>query len=145
MLALALTLMLGCDGGNTSVGGDDGTADDTGDTGPVEDVTCPTITHTPLPDGQPLGVPVDITATVTDDISGVFVVKLYFKQETSSTWSDLAMSLSGTDSYAAQIPASAVGSGGMHYYIQAVDLDQNSCTLPVDGADDPNHFRVDGG
>lgn len=144
MLALALTLMLGCDGGNTGVGGD-GTTDDTGDTGPVEDEACPTITHTPIETSMPLGKPIDVTATVVDDMSGVFVVKLYYKQETTTTWDDVAMTLSGTDTYVTSIPGSAVGSGGMDYYIQAVDLDQNGCTLPMDGESDPFHFRVTAG
>ncbi|MCK6506829.1 hypothetical protein L6R53_26235 [Myxococcota bacterium] len=144
MLALALTLMLACDGGNTGVGGD-GTTDDSGDTGPVVDEACPTITHTPIEAAMPLGEPIDVSAVVVDDLSGVFVVKLYYKQETTTTWDDVGMTLSGTDTYTAQMPGSAVGSGGMDYYIQAVDIDQNGCTLPLDGESDPFHFRVTAG
>jgi hypothetical protein len=145
MLALALTLMLACDGGNTGVGGDGSTTDDTGDTGPVVDETCPTITHTPIEDPMLLGKPIEVSATVVDDQSGVFVVKLFYKRETTTTWSDVGMTMTGADLYTGEIPGSAVGSGGMDYYLQAVDIDQNGCTLPTDGASDAFHFRVTAG
>ncbi len=148
LLVLALT---GCGdkndgsesiGGNTNTGSDTG---DTGDTGPTVDVDCPEIDHDEISASQPLGENVAIEATVTDP-SGIFVVEIYFKTETSSNWTRLNMSAApGSDLYTVEIPGSQVTTGGMDYYLHAVDLLNNECTLPLDGADDPFHFRVDGG
>jgi len=145
MLTLALPLVLACNGGSSGIAGTSTSTDDTGDTGPVEDLLCPTIEHAEIETAQPLGVAVDVTATVIDEMSGVFLVELYYKQEITTSWERLSMTLGGTDSYTAQIPAGSVGSGGMDYYIKAVDVVQNACTAPTAGDTDPFHFRVDGG
>lgn len=145
MLAIALTLMIGCDGGGVGVGGDGDPTDDTGDTGPVDDVTCPVIDHTPIETSKPIGEPVPVSAVVTDDHAGVKVVELHYKKETTTTWQSLIMSETAQDTYSVDIPGSGVGSGGMDYYIEAKDNDLNGCTLPKDGEDGPFHFRVDGG
>lgn len=148
MLAIALTLMLACQGGvSTPPPGNTNTdsAGDTADTGPTDDLVCPTIEHTQIEKSQPIGLPVDISAVVVDSMSGVFVVELYYKQEITTTWARLTMALTDTDTYTTQIPGADVGSGGMDYYIKAVDTAQNSCTAPTDGENDPYHFRVDGG
>lgn len=149
MNAVLLLALLACgdkdDPGTTILDSDGGAADDTGDTGPTVDTECPTIDHEPVPDGQLYDEPVDIAATITDT-SGVFQVVVYYKQETSTNWTSLQISpvTPGGSEYAGQIPGSAVGSGGMDYYIKASDQLNNECTLPEDGEDDPYHFRVSG-
>lgn len=141
MLTLALSLFLACDGGQSKIG--DGETD-TGDTGELEeDTICPTITHTPVETAQPLGEPVIISATVTDNDTGVFSVRVYYRKETSSTWKEFALAAGAEDVWSGDIPGEEVGSGGMRYYIEAVDLKQNTCTAPQRGEDDPYSFRVD--
>lgn len=147
--AVLLLALLACgdkddgSGGILDGGAEDGGASDTGDTGPTVDSDCPDIEHEEIADGQLAGEAVDINATVTDP-SGVFLVELYFKKETSTTWTRLNMNpiQAGSSDYAQQIPASSVGSGGMDYYIKASDQLNNECTLPLEGEDDPFHFRV---
>lgn len=150
MTAALFLALLACgdkDPGTTILdgGATDGGAEDSGDTGPGEDTVCPEIEHEPVEDGQPYGEAIDITATVTDQ-SGVFLVELYFKQETSTTWTRLNMAATqaGGSVYTQQIPASTVGSAGMHYYLKATDQLNYSCTLPLDGEDGPFHFLVSG-
>ncbi len=144
MWTLALSLALGCNGGSTKV--NDGGATDTADTAePEEDTVCPTILHTPVETAQPVGQDVNIEATVTDNLSGVFSVRLYYKKEAATSWKEVAMALGASDLWSGKIPGAEVGSGGMHYYLEAVDLKQNRCTSPTRGASDPYRFRVDGG
>lgn len=144
MLMLALSLFLACDGGSSNVG--DGGTTDTGDTGePEEDTICPTINHTPIETAQPLGEPVTISATVTDNDSGVFIVRVYYRKETAASWKDFSLVAGGEDTWTGDIPGEEVGSGGMRYYIEAVDQKQNTCTAPQRGEEDPYSFRVDGG
>lgn len=116
------------------------------DTG-FEDTTdqvAPTIEHVPISDAQQLGVDVDITATVTDDDSGVFVVKLYYKNETSGSgdWLSSSMIPLADDQWVGTIPGDSESSGGMNYYIEALDNAQNTAASPEKGADDPWHFRL---
>ena len=143
MTPAMLLLLFACgdtDGDNIL---DGGATDDSGqDTAPPADTECPVIEHEPIETTQTVGVSVPITATVTD-ATAVFVVELYFKKETSTTWQRLNMAASpGTSLYASEIPGSQVGSGGMDYYIKAVDTEQYACTLPLDGEGEPFHFLV---
>ncbi|MCB9779154.1 MAG: hypothetical protein H6742_11375 [Alphaproteobacteria bacterium] len=142
MLSMLLTLsLLACgDKDSNKINNDDGGVD-SGDTGVPVDEECAEIDHDPIENAQLIGVPIDIQATVTD-ASGVFLVELYYKQETTTTWKHLTMVDQGGGNYVTQIPAADVGSGGMDYYLRAVDAAQNDCTLPTDGEDDAWHFRV---
>ena len=84
---LALGLLMGCSGGGTGVvvTNDD---DPLGNT----DQDCPLITHTPIEDAQPYGEDVFITAGATDADSGVFIVSVYYREETGGTdWNDQAL------------------------------------------------------
>jgi len=147
MLSIALTLALACNGSTKPTGITTGDSGDTGDTGSTQDLSCPSIDHTPIETAQPINVAVPVTATIVDAGSGVFVVELYFKKEASTSYTRLTMTLDDPANgvYAAEVPASQVASGGMDYYIQAVDNQQNTCTDPYDGANHPYHFRIDGG
>ncbi|RME22765.1 MAG: hypothetical protein D6798_15060, partial [Deltaproteobacteria bacterium] len=126
--ALLVLALVGCGDktdGSELIGGDAGAgtdSGDTGDTGPSVDLDCPEIEHDEITESQPYGENVPIEATVTDP-AGIFVVELYFKQETSSNWTRLTMSAApGSDLYTAEIPGSQVRTGGMDYYLRAVDL-----------------------
>ena len=83
------------------------------------DTTPPTITLTPVADGQPAGQPVTVSAGVTD-ATGVASVNLYYRVTGGTTFTAVAMTgTSGT--YTASIPGSAVKSPGMDYYLDATD------------------------
>jgi len=123
------------------------------DTAAPEDGSCPLIAHDVVAVAQEMGQSVSIRAMVTDDIdgdarddadeSGVFMAKVSYKRETSSSWESSV--LTPTDEsgiWGGAIPGSAVGSGGMDYYLYAVDRKDNECTLPEEGEGDPWHFRV---
>ena len=123
------------------------------DSAVLEDEACPLITHDPVDAAQEMGQSVSIQATVTDDVdgdsvddvdeSGVFMVKVYYRQEVTTTWESTMMSLMDASGiYGGTIPGADVGSGGMNYYIYAVDRKNNECTLPPAGEGDPWHFRV---
>lgn len=133
-------LLLACGGSLTSkVGGstDTGFEDST-------DQDPPAIDHVSVSDAQELGVDVDISAVVTDADSGVFIVKLYYKNETggSGDWKSMPMIPLADDQWMGSIPGESETSGGMHYYIEALDNDQNVARNPDKGADDPWHFRL---
>jgi hypothetical protein len=133
-------VLLACGGGLTSkVGGSVDTAfEDTTDKDP------PAIEHVAVTDAQELGVDVDISAVVTDADSGVFIVKLYYKNEIggSGDWKSSAMVPLADDQWIGTIPGEAQTSGGMNYYIEALDNDQNVARNPEKGADDAWHFRL---
>jgi hypothetical protein len=138
---LILWALAGCTGdGRTNVefqGGDEPTEDDPDEDGPV-------ITHTPVETTQVLGEDVVIEATVVDEESGVLVVEVYYKEETSTEWST-GSGLSLQDdagNYMGVIPGDKVRGGGMNYYLSAVDLSNNESWMPEEGDDDPYHFRV---
>lgn len=107
------------------------------------DLVAPVIEHTPIETAQIYGQDVAITATVTDDDSGVFVVQVFYRQETSSMWEDIAlMDMDGDTIYEGTIPGVHVLTGGMYYYVYAMDNRENEAQLPVEGEDDPWHFRI---
>lgn len=83
------------------------------------DVSPPMVTHTPVADGQPAGGAVTVTAEVTDP-SGVGTVRLHYRSNGGS-WTQTAMSGAGT-TLSASIPAAAVTTPGVSYYIEAEDM-----------------------
>ncbi len=110
----------------------------------VSDLDGPIIEHSPVEEAQPLGTDVDIYAVIVDEESGVFLTKLYYKNETSGSgdWESTAMTPLEADEWVGTIPGEAQSSGGMNYYISAVDAAQNESASPEKGAEDPWHFRL---
>jgi len=82
------------------------------------DTTAPTITHTPV-ESATADKEVSIEATITDDVS-VESATLYYRTEGDTTYTSATMSVSG-DTYTATVPASAVTTDGVEYYISATD------------------------
>lgn len=108
-----------------------------------EDTTPPTLTHTPIETSQPIGEDVLITCTAADDDSGVFIVSVWYKQETSTNWEDAQLrQVDNAGNFEGYIPGDDVNSAGMDYYLEAIDGQNNSGFLPEDGEDDPYHFRI---
>ena len=110
-----------------------------------DDLVGPNIGHTAITDAQLYGQDVLIEATASDK-SGVFVVEMVYKQETSgaSGWKHSTMNEVGGDLYQGAIPGGDVGSAGMHYYLQATDSLNNTSCLPEECDAEPWHFSVSG-
>jgi hypothetical protein len=111
-----------------------------------EDFECPNIESIPVSSPQIIGTDIVVTASVTDEPSGVLSVVLYYKLETSIVWKNEPMVVSTGSTYGATIPAVDVeNAAGMHYYIWAQDgsPNLNDCTLPNDGEEGPFHFTLD--
>lgn len=135
-LVLSVVLM-GCNPGDPHVVWEPGDSSDDGDTTP------PVIEHDPVETTQIYGESVPLSATVTDEGSSVFVVQAYYRQETSSVWKDITLLDPDSDGvYVGQIPGIDVMTGGMYYYLFAVDTAENEGLLPQEGASDAFHFRI---
>lgn len=107
------------------------------------DVIPPVVETTAVSEAQPFGVDIPITATVTDDASGIFLVTLYYRNEDegSDAFRAFGMTANG-DVYEGRIRGEDHQSGGIDYYIEAIDGAQNSAFAPEDGADEPFHIRL---
>ena len=95
------------------------------------DVEPPTISHTAVTKATK-DESVEISATITDDV-GVESATLYYRKAGETTFTSVTMTKSD-DTYTATIPASAVTTDGVEYYISATD-GLNTATFP---ATDPN-------
>ena len=125
-------------------GGDFGTPGQQNDScAPPQDLDPPTIVHSPISDGQPAGVPVSISADVSDE-SGLGSVLLYARVTGQADFSAYEMTNSDADHYQADIPANMVTIDGVEYYIEATDASNNSNTAfaPAQGASAPYSFAV---
>ena len=87
---------------------------------------------------------VTIVATVTDELSEVGLVQVFFKASTSVDWETGDLNHQGDGVFTGKIPGIALEGGGMHYFLYAVDTDSNETELPEDGPDDPFYFRISG-
>jgi len=108
----------------------------------------PVIVVQGIDDDQPVGVPVQVIAQVTDD-DGVSTVSLYYMTEGSLGFAFTFMSNEGTGDpsiYVADIPASVVDSPAVQYYVRATDVVGDGCQeesfFPESGADGPSSFTV---
>ncbi len=137
--SLAFAFASGCTTDGTGIIQDNSPDDINGD----EDQDAPLITHTPVDGSQPIGEDVFITCSAVDVGSGVAFVSVFFKQETSSEWDDVLLTVvdeAGT--YEGYIPGEDVESAGMDYFIAAEDRSENVGYYPDAGEDDPFHFRI---
>jgi parallel beta-helix repeat protein len=133
-----------CSASTTWAGGDFGSpGEDNPACTTLDDTEGPSIIHSPVANGQPVGQDVNIQAAVTDP-SGVDSVICHYRLQGTSSWTDLALASVGSDLYAAVIPGAVVALPGMEYYLEAVDAsaNQNSRTLPAQGASAPLSFTT---
>ncbi len=125
------------------IGDDPGVVYQPRDTSWEGDNTPPVIEHEPIETTQVYGDTVLLSATVTDDESEVFVVQVFYRQETSSMWEHAALvDMQGDEVFDGQIPGNDVMTGGMYYYLYAMDTQENEAFDPPAGEDDPFHFRI---
>jgi hypothetical protein len=96
----------------------------------LPDTTPPTITHTPVTTAA-VNTPVTIRATVTDNVA-VQSVTLYYRTVGAPAFTSLAMAAEG-NVYTATIPATAVTTAGVEYYIVATDTSNNQARAPTTG------------
>jgi len=110
------------------------------------DTTPPVIQHVPIDESQPFQEPVTVEATVTDEDGLVFVVEVDYRREDSTVWNSKGLKLVDPETglYSGEIPGEDVQSGGMYYYLFAMDDSGNESWDPEDGEDDAHQFRVDG-
>ncbi|PKN57087.1 MAG: hypothetical protein CVU56_12675, partial [Deltaproteobacteria bacterium HGW-Deltaproteobacteria-14] len=103
----------------------------------------PTITHTPIANGQPQGISVPISATITDP-SGVSSARLYYRPTGFPSFQEVVLSATGGDTFTGSVPSFAVGPPSVEYYLRAIDGAGNSGNLPTAGASGPYTFTVQG-
>lgn len=109
----------------------------------VGDPDAPTIVHTQLADGQPPGVAVTVSATITD-ATGVDHANLYFRPKGGTSFGAVPMSHPSGDLWTAQIPSFVIASPGVEYYLEAVDTSPipNSGVAPAGAPTTVYAFRV---
>lgn len=108
----------------------------------VIDEQGPTLSHEHDPSPRTFGEAVFIGADVVDE-SAIVDVKIVFQRETDGTeWTDLRMAPLSDTYYEGTIPGREVSSGGIRYYIEAVDEFDNVACLPDGCGADAWHFPV---
>lgn len=119
----------------------------TGDNFDEGDTVPPVVTAVPVTTAQPFGQDVTIQAEASDgeDGAGIFAVSLHYRNETagSTGWRSVAMQDGDGDGvYEGIIRGEDQSSGGINYYVEAIDRAQNAAYDPPGGVDDPLHFRL---
>lgn len=107
-----------------------------------DDVTAPVIDFVPPETNLPSGQDVVLDASISDVGTGVLTAELFFRNETdgSKDWKSVGFLPIGSDLWQATIQADEQRSGGMWYYIRAVDHALNEGYFPEDGDVEPLHF-----
>ncbi len=89
------------------------------------DRTRPSILHAPYT-LHPMNQPIQLSAQISDDASGIQAAKLYFRNGSESTFSGVKDFVQGS----ATIPAEYTNCQGIEYYIEAIDGSGNQARLP---------------
>ncbi|MED5371644.1 MAG: hypothetical protein VX899_11550 [Myxococcota bacterium] len=136
-MILALAAFLACEpqGGPSTK--------DTEDTAPeLDDLDGPAISHEQVESPQAVGSDITISVNITDDTQ-VLVASLKFRRQTAPEWENAGLVLTDPETglYEGKISAEDLGSGGMHYYFEAVDTLQNTSVWPEAAPDE--YFKFD--
>ena len=83
------------------------------------DLAAPSIDHTPIEDGREPGLTVEVSADITDP-SGVVSATLFYRP-VGGAFTSTPMMASGR-TWSASVPAAAVTTAGVEYYLTADDL-----------------------
>ena len=106
------------------------------------DETPPDLSHEHNPAPRTFEEEVLLGAEVIDD-SAILDVKIVFQRETDGNeWTELRMAPITDTYYEGTIPGREVTSGGIRYYIVAIDEFENSGCLPDACAAEAWHFPV---
>lgn len=90
---------------------------------------APRIVHQPLMEARQ-GQPLELQATVTDPLSPVVEVKVYYRQAGAAGYQQEFFSGAGY-AYSARLPGQEVQSGGVEYYLEARNQAGEISTSPV--------------
>ncbi len=85
----------------------------------VEDLDPPTLLHSPVTSAED-GTAVLVRAVATD-VSGVAFVSVFYAPADSDTFEEAALAQEGDDIFVGEIPAEAVTSNDLTYYVLAID------------------------
>ncbi|MEL6178689.1 MAG: hypothetical protein AAFS10_07030, partial [Myxococcota bacterium] len=98
------------------------------------DTAGPTIVHTPIEDAQEPGLPVTVTATITDE-SPIASALVRYRIIGSATFGEALMTNPNGDTWTATIPGVVVNAPGVEYIIDATDASPNAnmSSLPENG------------
>ena len=107
-----------------------------------EDTVGPVIQHDPVTAPQIYGEDVWLDAIAEDQQGSVWVVVVVYQPETSNTWMDMPLKEVGGGLFQGKIQGNDVWSGGMRYFIRAIDDSGNESCLPLDCEQSPWHFAV---
>ncbi|MCA9541012.1 MAG: hypothetical protein KC620_19060, partial [Myxococcales bacterium] len=102
----------------------------------------PVIVHTPIADQLMANAEVLVTAHITDN-TRVRGVTLNFRRQGDGNWLSVPMPSIGDD-YAARIPVFVVAPPGVDYYLEAVDVADNTATHPAGAPAMFHRFSVPG-
>ena len=108
------------------------------------DVDAPIVAHEPIDSAQPISQDVGLVATVTDVLSGIDSVTVYYKRPEEADWksNDLSEADAEEGTWSGVIPGADVTGGNIVYYLEAFDTAGNAGYSPVDGESTPHGFRV---
>ncbi|UCF05010.1 MAG: S8 family serine peptidase [bacterium] len=98
----------------------------------IEDTESPVFVSTDVPAGtfDTVG-PYTVTTTVTDALSGVATVDLYYSTDDGGSWTSVAMAPTGNpDEYSGDIPGQSAGTR-IKLYLEAEDNAANTSTDPA--------------
>ncbi len=90
---------------------------------------APTMTHTPVSNGQPQGSAITLTADV-NAAAGIASVTLYYRATGSGMFMSVSMANTTGSTYQGQIPGTAATPPGLDYYLEVTDSAQQSATTP---------------
>ncbi len=94
------------------------------------DQTPPVITHEPVLYATE-GIEQEITAhVVDDDVNNVPSVSLYYKSAADAQFVKVSMTTQNSVDFTAAIPAGAVTTANVNYYIEAMDVSANKAAFP---------------
>lgn len=134
-LATAFLLVTACEGQGPGTRFDTGPDD-------VIDEEAPEMEHENDPSPRTFEEQVLLMVDVFDD-SEILDVKIVFQRETDgSEWTELRMAPITTTHYEGTIPGREVTSGGVRYYIEAMDVHENKACLPDACRAEAWHFPV---
>lgn len=117
-----------CEARTALAGGDFGTPGAVNDA--CADILAPRIFHTPVPDRRPEGVPVTVTATVSDDRGVTFVTVLH-RRRGDAVFSMTDLNAAGSGVWSGALPGTAVRRSGVEYYLVARDAAGNLARFPA--------------
>ncbi|MEM2641503.1 MAG: DNRLRE domain-containing protein [Thermoproteota archaeon] len=93
------------------------------------DTTPPTVSDLSAPASPAFGEQITVTCTVSDELSGVEEVTLYYSTNGGASWTEVAMTLQA-GRYVGTIPSQAPFTN-VQYYVEAVDRAGNRHQTPV--------------